>query len=179
VPDDTPEPLDPAISDLIRRKSRQLARRAGMTEQDRDDIQQHLLVHLLEHLPGIGARRAYPEAVVLTVLFRWAANFLRARRAAKRDHRRTRPLGGSGDVPVGGDRRSPAARGDDELADLAADVADVLADLPPEERELAELLMGQSKAGAARALGVPRTTLYAAIGRLRARFERAGLRAYL
>jgi RNA polymerase sigma-70 factor (ECF subfamily) len=177
VSDEHLQPIDPAVRELIRRKAGQLIGRAGLTPQDRDDLEQKLVLHLLRRLPD-GAR-AYPEALVLAVLFRYAANILRAGRAAKRDSRRARPLGGSGDVPAGGDRRRPAVRTDEEWAELASDVADVLAGLPPDDRDLAERLMRQSKAAAARGLGVPRTTLYVALRRLRARFERAGLRGYL
>jgi RNA polymerase sigma-70 factor (ECF subfamily) len=70
--------------------------------------------------------------------------------------------------------RSPA-----ELAQLAGDVADVLAKAPEELRDLAERLKTQSVSEIARDTGVPRTTLYEAVRHLRRRFESAGLKEYL
>jgi RNA polymerase sigma factor (sigma-70 family) len=158
---------------LIRRKSRQMARRAALTEQDCEDLEQEVLLRLLRRLPPPEFGRARFEALVLTILRHTAANLLRARRAAKRGYGRARPLYPGDDVPAA------RGRGAQDLADLADDLASVLARLPPEDRDLAEHLKCQSIAAVARERGVPRTTLCAAIRRLRARFERAGLRGYL
>jgi RNA polymerase sigma-70 factor (ECF subfamily) len=177
VSDDHLEPTDPAVRVLIRRKAGQLIGRAGLTRQDTADLEQELLLHLLERLPGIACHRTYPEALVLTVLYRAAANVLRSRRAAKRDYRRARPLHPGDEARAV--RAGSGGRGAEQLAELAGDVAAVLITLPPEERDLAERLTRQSLAEVARETGVARTTLYGAVRRLRVRFERAGLKDYL
>ena len=68
---------------------------------------------------------------------------------------------------------------DQEASDLASDLADVLARLPDDLRAVAERLQSQTVSQAARALGVPRTTLQRQVQRLRRCFENAGLRIYL
>src|SRR5262249_25581515 len=76
-------------------------------------------------------------------------------------------------------RRLRHPRRPEELAQLRADVAGVLSKLTGKEREVALLLQSKSVAEAARTLGVPRTTLYESVRRLRALFEHAGLDKYL
>jgi len=63
--------------------------------------------------------------------------------------------------------------------ELVHDVAAVLAKLPPKLRDLCERLKHHSITEVAQQLGIPRTTLHDAIGRLRQHFEDAGLRDYL
>jgi RNA polymerase sigma-70 factor (ECF subfamily) len=190
--DESPEPIDQVVRALIRRKANQLIGRAGLTRQDREDLEQELLRLLLQRLSTIDQQRARTSAFLATVIERLASNLLRDRRAAKRDGRRTSSL----NVPASGEdapaelvdtitrreqeaRRGRHPRGDEELAQLASDVAEVLAGLPADLRALAERLMSQSVSQAARELGVARTSLYGDIRRLRRRFERAGLKDYL
>ena len=59
------------------------------------------------------------------------------------------------------------------------DLMAVLDSLPPPLREVAELLMTDSVAEAARRLGKSRSTIYGRLARLRERFEDAGLARYL
>ena len=81
-------------------------------------------------------------------------------------------------------RFSPICRCPEQRAQLIfrlrkATVNDVLAQLPPELRQLADLLQDSPMAEAARILGVARTTLYGRVRKLRQRFEEKGLRHYL
>lgn len=186
------DPIDPLTHDLIRHKARRLIGRAGLREQDREDLEQELTCRLLARLPAFDPRKGRHAAFVRLVIARIADNLLRDRLARRRDHRHTRSL----EAPVRGDdelvrlaqaitrshhddRRGRHPRPDPELAQLAGDLGVVLSVLPPKLRDLAERLMRQSVAAAARELGVPRTTLYGDIRRLRRHFERAGLRDYL
>ena len=73
--------------------------------------------------------------------------------------------------------RSWLAEGADCMPDRVLD--SVLDRLPPKLRDLAERLKGDSLSQIARDTGVPRTTLYESVRRLRQIFERAGLGKYL
>src|SRR5262245_3078529 len=182
VHDDARGQLCRFAQDLIRRKAKQLARRPGFTGQDREDLQQELALRLWVRMPAFDARRGHLHVFVTTVVEREAADLVRERRAGKRDPRRARPLGTPRDAgdrsqvvqpaPASG-RRPP--RDDHDRAQLAYDIALVLAELPPELRDLAERLQWQTVAQAARDTGVPRTTLNDRARRLRRVFERAGL----
>jgi hypothetical protein len=60
-----------------------------------------------------------------------------------------------------------------------SDLADVVAHLPKELRDLAERLKSRSLSETSRELGIPRSTLQRRVHRLRQYFEDAGLRIYL
>jgi RNA polymerase sigma factor (sigma-70 family) len=186
--------LDPFAAALIRKKTRQIIGRAGLARQDRSDIEQELTMMLWARLPAFDPTQGHLYPFVTAVIDRCVAKFLRHRRAKKRnDQRRTDSLHSlresqSGEVSALGEsvtaghqdaRRGCQPRDADELAQLARDISDVLATLPPAYRELATRLRHQSVADAARDLGVPRTTLNDWVGRIRRRFEQAGLRNYL
>ncbi len=180
MPSDRPaNSLDPTIQALIRRKARQLIGRAGFRADDREDIEQELHLLLLKRLTAFDPIRGPLERFVTRVLGRYGTNLLRRQRAGKRDHRRTRPPATAGPEGLADDARRPQRRSQEELSDLAADVANLLRQLPPTLRDLAARLQSASLAQVARDLRVPRTTLYSRIRRLRQSFEDAGLRAYL
>jgi len=166
----------------------------GFSPSDREDIEQELRLKLLMHFAGYDPRQGHWHAFVTALVERQAANLLRAKRAEKRDHRSVRSLSmevaedaEEGPVELA-DTISPrhlasrlgrATREERELAELAMDVSDVIAGLPPELRELAQRLKTDSLSQIARDLGVPRTTLADRVRKLRRCFEQAGLRDYL
>lgn len=78
------------------------------------------------------------------------------------------------------DRRLAHPRDQHDQDELVMDVAKVLADLPPDAREIAEALMrAESTRDLARARGVPESTLRGQISALRKRFERSHLSDHL
>lgn len=149
---------------LIGRRAGRLAAADRGPDCDRDDFFQELALRLLEGLPGYDPDRGPPGPFAKLVLDRAAGQVRRSR--TTRTHAR-RAAGPRRDAtPV-----EPAA--DDcrlALIDLVLDVAAVLAVLPPDLRALAdELAGGVSLAAAARARGVPRSTLQRRVAAL-ARF---------
>jgi RNA polymerase sigma factor (sigma-70 family) len=171
--------LDRFAQGIIRRKVRLLVNRAGFTKQDRQDLEQELVLRLLQSLDLFDPEQAHPNVYITTVIERAVAMILRERRAKKRDSGVVRSL----DQGQTKDGKSPEPvdprPNDQEVFDLAGDLAEVLARLPNDLRALAERLKSQSVSQAARELGVPRTTLQRQIQRLRQCFEDAGLRIYL
>jgi RNA polymerase sigma factor (sigma-70 family) len=193
VAQDDASPLDPAVRQRVRRKVHRLVGRQGLTQEDAEDIEQELLAHLFRRLAEFDPGRGQRDNFVATLIRRFLINLLRDRRAARRDYRRTTTL----DVPAGnpkepeetqaealGEQAHDArlgrqGRSAEEQADLAMDVAEVLARLPAELQVVArQLLESGSVSEAAREQGVRRTTLQDRVRHLREIFEQSGLRLY-
>jgi len=171
--------LDRFAQGIIQRKVRSLINRAGFTWEDRQDLEQELVLRLLKSLGQFDPELAHPNVFITTVIERAVAMILRERRAKKRDGGVVRSLDQGqtkDDKPSEPIDHRP---NDQDASDLATDLAEVLARLPDDLRALAERLKSQSVSQAARDLGVPRTTLQRRIERLRRSFENAGLRIYL
>ena len=151
---------------------------AGIKKQDRDDLVQELMLRLLQSLRLFDAAQADRKSFVTAVVERNAAKILRDRRAKKRDGGRIDWL----DVLLEALDEEPTDLAIDDRAagqaDLAIDVADLLARLPAGLRDLAERLKTQTLSQVAREMGVPRSTLQRRVARLRRHFEEAGLRNY-
>ena len=178
---------------IVKRKVRQIIGRAGYTAQDREDLEQELLTRLVQSLKSFDPNHAHRKCFVTAVVERDVANILRDKKAEKRDHRRIGSLHVMIEVTEDGPtelagtigerehnaRRCRQPRSEDDLAQLASDLANVVAALPDELRDLAERLKTQSISEIAREVGIPRTTVNDSVRRLRQRFEHAGLREYL
>ena len=191
--DDFNEKVDRFARGIIRRKINQLIGRAGFTEQDRKDLEQELILRLLQSLPSFDPNHAHRNVFTTTVIERYVANILRNKRAMKRDHRRVSSLHVMVDIGEEdkiemtqniSQRELDAQRGchprsDEELAQLVQDLAEAMAKLPDELRELAERLKTETVSEIARDKGIARTTLNESVRRLRRRFENAGLKEYL
>jgi RNA polymerase sigma-70 factor (ECF subfamily) len=178
----------------IRHRARQLARTEGFAAQDIEDIRQDLIVDLLERLPKFDPTKATLNTFAVRVVEGKIRKLLRDHNCEKRDPRREEcSLNECVDDGEGGsveriqtiaadetDRwLGRQARSDQETAELALDVEEVLKRLPDNLRRLCEFLKTGSIADAARAMGVPRTTLHDHVKQLREVFEAAGMRDYL
>ncbi|MCA9259623.1 MAG: sigma-70 family RNA polymerase sigma factor [Planctomycetales bacterium] len=178
---------------IIRRKVNQLIGRAGFTQQDREDLEQDLFVRVLQSLPKFNPDQAHRNKFITTVVERYVANILRNKQAEKRDHRRISSLnvmieiteeGPTELAQTIGNRELDARlgrhrRAEEELTQLAFDLADVMSTLPESWRKLLELRKSRTMQEVADEMGVPRTTLNDWMRRIRQRFEKAGMQDYL
>jgi RNA polymerase sigma factor (sigma-70 family) len=165
---------------LIRRKAQQLVGYSAFRAEAVEDIEQELTLRLLRSLHRFDAEKAHVNVWTTAVVDRQAALLLRKRRAKKRDAGAIRSL----DAPTadGEPTEVRCHRGTDrdvEQFALRNDVAEVLAQMPAEDRDLAERLMEKTVPEVARDLNVPRSTLQRNVERLRRRFEDASMRDYL
>lgn len=179
---------------LIRCKARQLVGKAGFTWDDVEDLEQEMRLDLLERLPKFDPDKASRTTFVARVIEHKISKLCRHRKQQRRDYRRESgslndPIAdGEGktiehaytigqdevDIRMGHRRRSL-----EEEAHLRLDVSLVMSGLPESLREIAERLKTETITEAAKSLGIPRSTLYRSIGRLKVIFEDAGLRDYL
>jgi len=178
---------------LIRCKARQLVGKAGLTWNDVEDLEQELILHLLERLPKFDPEVAARTTFVAHVVERKISNILRDRMREKRDGRRE--LGSLNDLIEDDEgetivrahtidqdatdiRMGRRNRTCEEEARLRLDVSLLLSALPDDLHPVAQELLQKTITEAAESLGMPRTTLYYAIKRLRPLFEKAGLGDY-
>lgn len=191
--DDFNEKIDRFTRGIIRRKVKQLIGRAGFKKQDREDLEQELFTRVLQSLPSFDPSKAHRNKFITTVVERYVANILRNKQAEKRDHRRISSLNVTIEVADEGPtelaqtigereldaRLGRCRRSDEELAELAIDLADVIATLPESRQTLLELRKTQTMSEIADEMGVPRTTLNGWMRRIRQRSEKASMQDYL
>jgi RNA polymerase sigma factor (sigma-70 family) len=178
----------------VRRKATRLSRILGWQREAREELEQQLLADLVPALRSYDSAQGRLSHFVQKILSRKAANFLRYRKAERRDVARTvsfqdliaddsrTPLSaevqdGSGALSM---QRGILASNEIRRYEMMHDVATLTTSLGKAERDLVGLLMrGLSCPEIARKLGVPRTTIQSRIARLRKPFEDCGLREYL
>lgn len=184
---------DRFIRGIIRRKVKQLIGRAGFTQQDREPLEQELFARVLQSLPRFNPEVAHRNKFITAVVERYVANILRNKKAEKRDHRRITSLnvmieiideGPTELAQTIGDRELDARQGrerrsEQELHELALDLAAVMATLPEAWRTLLELRKSRTMPEIAEEMGVPRTTLNDWMRRIRQRFEKSDMQDYL
>jgi len=179
---------------VIRYKSRLLAGQHGFTTSDIPDIRQELTLYLLEHLPRHDPEKGADTTFICMLIDGKIAKMIRHRHQdARNPVREECSLNEVVQDDTGRDvlrantitedeadqrvaKRKRSAEGE---VDLLHDVSVAVAALPDDLRRVAILLQTHRPANAARILGIPRTTLYRAIERIRAEFRRKGLREYL
>lgn len=186
--------LDPHTVYQIHCKAGQLIGKAGLTRQDREDLEQDLTARLLTRLSGFDERRASRRTFVSRLLDSCAASLLMARRASKRDWRRD--VCSLSEIVTSGEgepielldlleQESGSYAGDGVTAAqveglaLRIDLERVLATLAEKEREACRLLTWCNPYQAARRMGMAQATFYDLMGRVRAAFAAAGLKIYL
>ena len=188
---DQPAPID-KVRRLIRSKSMQLSRRRDF-RQDRDDIEQQLVVAVLQRLQGFEEKRLDPSLLLNRIVRQAVSQLIRDRSTRKLPGGKLRSLSepiNKNDAEVVRladavtrddlDGRMRRTRGDgDRLENLMADLAELMPRLRPDLRDAVALLLEHTKAEVARRLGLPRTTFYTVAKQLQAIFEHEDLRKYL
>ena len=188
------EGIDEYAVQIIKFKAKQLVGRVGLTDSDREDLEQEMILDLLQRLPKYNPDRAQRNTFIARVVEHKIATIIEARKAGLRDYRLCNCSlnerledGEGGSVErmetidqedylrlTGGLSRSTA-----ELRDLSIDVRQAIEKLPPELRELCRRLGIDTVTELSRDTGVPRGTIYESLKKLRANLEVAGLKDYL
>lgn len=157
---------------LAGRKARQIMGKAGLRPSDIEDVRQHLLMYVVEHLGAYDSRRGPPEVYVAMLITTAVAMLLRHRRTMK--HGGGRPpeslevIDGSHDpdvepisTRVGGRRLGRELCDPEDSVDTRMDLAEAMASLPLDLRALACLLVqGQTEASVARLYGRSRRQVH-------------------
>ncbi|MFH1680409.1 MAG: sigma factor [Candidatus Eisenbacteria bacterium] len=185
--------VDEYVAHHIRHKARLLVGRYGFRETDIEDLEQELTLDLLQRMPKYDPDRAQRTTFVARLVRNKIASVVEARKAGKRDYR-TPVYSLTGWVKdatngfllrietVDQDHyllRTGRRRSQQEVLDLSIDLKRATDLLPPELRELCRRLRYETVSEISRAKGIPRSTLYEAIEKIRAHFEERGLRDYL
>jgi len=186
------KPLGRYAAKEIKMAATRLVGHEGFTESDCEDIEQDLALDLLRRMPKYDPARSSHEAFVSGILRNSVRMLIAARKASNRDYRRRAcslnelvPNGEGGNVQFvetlsrDADSRHARSRTEYECADLRIDIAQVLEALPPKLRWLCEELKQKTLSQVSKESGLPRSTLYDDIAKIRAQFNRAGLQDYL
>ncbi|WP_145282259.1 hypothetical protein [Pirellulimonas nuda] len=151
---------DPKTKAIIRRVSQKLASSHPSLRAEKEDFEQDLYLKLWSSAERRGSGEGGRYAFVKTVAQRLALNIRRDRFAAKRDCRRQQPL----DLDLSASSEALATEEDpglypDDLAKLRAGLEAAAKGLSDKQQEYVRLIQdGQTRAAAARKLGVPHST---------------------
>jgi len=188
------EGIDEYAVQIIKFKAKQLVGRVGLTDSDREDLEQEMILDLLQRLPKYNPDRAQRNTFIARVVEHKIATIIEARKAGLRDYRLCNCSlnerledgeGGSVERMETIDQEdylrltAGLSRSTAELRDLSIDVRQAIEKLPPELRELCRRLGVDTITELSRDTGVPRGTIYESLKKLRAILEVAGLKDYL
>jgi len=188
------EGIDEYAVRIIKFKARQLVGLVGLTESDREDLEQEMILDLLQRLPKYNPDRAQRNTFIARVVEHKIASIIEARKAGLRNYRlcncslneciedeegfsveRMETIDQEDYLRMTGGLSHPFS----ELRDLSVDVRQAIKKLPPELRELCRRLNVNTITELSRDTGIPRGTIYESIKKLRSILEDAGLKDYL
>ena len=180
---------------LIRHKAHQLTGQSGFSDLDREDVEQELMMDLLNRLPNYDPEIAERNTFITRIVNNRVATIIEERTAWRRDYRLNEfslnencfDLGPEKPVQrqeqVSEDeyilRTGKANLIPNEERDLVIDVNRALEILPPDFRDLCERLKSRTVTEVSRETGMPRSTIYESIRKVRELFREAGLTDYL
>lgn len=182
--------LDGWTRKIIRIKAWRLAQGPGFRPDDKEDIEQELILDLLLRAPKFDPARGNRQAFIGRVLDNKVADLVAANVAAKRDRRREvfsldEPVvtDGEGEIPrqeiLDPGRIDEDARSGMRDADLWIDLGRRIYSIRPDLAALCLQLSEKRIAEVSREMGIPRATLYGRIAELRRILSIRGLRDYL
>lgn len=179
---------------IIKHKAKRLVGSAGLTDSDREDLEQEMVLDLLRRLPKFNPQRARRNTFINRIVEHKAATILESRKAGKRDYRRSafslndRMENREGDSIERIEtidqedyfrRTGNSSRPLDEMGDLTIDVREAVNRLEPGLRAFCQRLQAETVTEISRDTGVPRGTIYESIKELRDLLNDAGLKDYL
>ena len=170
--------LDAPTETTIEMLVGQRIRRGSIGASDREDLAQHLRIVLLEAVADYNAATAGWSTFVGVVLQRAIGKWIRHHRCACRQPSRVESLSpswmehGDGSACLASQATDPAIILIDRLS-----WADALTALLPEDRQVAELLMGHDVVEVLRLTGWSKARFYRALARIRVAFRQAGFGA--
>lgn len=184
------EGLDAYSVAMIRYKSRKLIGHFGMSESDREDIEQELAIHLWQRLSQHDPARGSVKTFINCVLDNRVKGIIKSRTNSAFDPKMhaysldAAIEAGDSDEVTKGDiidmdeyriTLGNATRPMMELTEIRVDVLRVVESLPPNLRRVCEALSHASVAAAAKELGIGRDKLYDIMRDVRDAFREAGL----
>jgi RNA polymerase sigma-70 factor, ECF subfamily len=167
---------------LIHLEAKALVGHFDITEDDVEDIEQDIALHLIEGWPQYDPNRGTPQMFVSQVVKNKITNIVRHLQTDSCRYERMARLPYS---PEKAEEMAdqlpghPVRTNDMTGFELQMDLETVLAELPQEMREVCERLKTESVRAIASDLGIPVSTLRCQLTQLRERFEAAGFRDYL
>ena len=183
-----------ASSKFIRKTVLQIIRRRGAERLDPDEAVQEVSLRLLQRADALSSEGVPWELAIVTIAEQAVGNLIRDHRAEKRGGQRVLSLNVTvetsdevcaelGDT-IGQREHDLRVRGlrtrsDQEAVDLATDLASMLAKASAAVQETAELVKTKMPSEIEAETGIPASTVYDRMRRLRAPFEEEGLREYL
>lgn len=172
--------------DIIWRRASALAKTVEFRDLGSEELEQLLIEAVLERWSSYDADRSRPATFVRHLINHAVVDLRRHRRAAKRDIRRETQLpknqeGMAQEYEGAQVRERRGIPSSDAIrdSDLGADVRIIVSQLPPDLAVLAELLTTHTPAEIVRRTGIPRSSLYTDIRRLRTAFGNGALDEYL
>jgi RNA polymerase sigma factor (sigma-70 family) len=180
------------IKTLLITKSHQLSRQPRFRRSEQPDLEQELVAHVLKQAHHFDPSRASVRTFVARVIDSAFAMMVRERRRLKRaagfrtvslETTSAGPCWREGPVALSKvvqeehlrRRCGGQARNDVERTDLSIDLAQAMAGLTPEQRDIATRLANAPEAAVARQLGISRRQVRNAVLAIRVHFEKAGL----
>ena len=158
----------------ISKKADELAGTSGFAPDEADDISQELTLHLLERWSSFDDAKGKVTTFIANLVDAKVVDLVRSRQCLHCDYQRNEALTEDAEFGLLDGIRGQPEVSDFERIDLRIDCDKVLAGLPGDLQELAELLKQMTLTEAARHLGVPTTTLSYRLGKLRRHFATAG-----
>jgi len=174
--------FDDFTAKLIKRKARQLVGKAGITDADREDLEQELALHVLISTPRFDSSRAQFRTFIARVIDRKVASIIRGRKAAKRGYGvACQSLNEAIQDEDGYEVERLdllEATADESADDLDVDLRNAIATLPPNLQKLYQRLKHGSPSEIARETGTARSTVYDQMKSIMRTFAKAGLKDY-
>jgi len=178
------------VQTLLKIKASQLARRPEFRKTDPADIEHDLITHVLKQADNYDPARSKPHTFVTRVVETAVAMLVRDRGRIKRAAGfRAVSLDSAAVSETGHEttmaalvsdedlrRRCGGQVDDQERTDLSIDIAQAMAGLTPQQRDIATRRVSATEVDVARQLGISRRQVHNAVLAIREHFEKAGLR---